>query len=125
MTLLVCVVCGVSCDARTHAHRIRNLRREQLLVTGAYMSMSTSSADAPMHVHFSPQVRSPSLRPEGSSPYTTVGEWDQLRLAQELHVAVEETRRLGKHVMAHAHSAEGIKQAVRHAPPLTGVTFSL
>ncbi|ELR24055.1 amidohydrolase [Acanthamoeba castellanii str. Neff] len=58
----------------------------KLLVTGAYMSMSTSSADAPMHVHFSPQ---------------------------ELHVAVEETRRLGKHVMAHAHSAEGIKQAVR------------
>lgn len=28
-------------------------------------------------------------------------------------MAVEEAGRFGKHVMAHAHSAEGIKQAIR------------
>jgi len=57
----------------------------KLLVTGAYMAMSVRSTDAPLHVHFSPE---------------------------ELKVAVEEARRFGKHVMAHAHSAEGIKEAV-------------
>lgn len=32
--------------------------------------------------------------------------------SEELSVAVSEAERLGRHVMAHAHSAEGIKQAV-------------
>ena len=31
---------------------------------------------------------------------------------KELRVAVEEANRLGRHVMAHAHSAEGIKRAI-------------
>jgi imidazolonepropionase-like amidohydrolase len=45
-----------------------------------------SAKDDPQHVHFS---------------------------TEELQVAVNEAKRLGRHVCAHAHATEGIKQALR------------
>mmetsp|Transcript_20613 Transcript_20613/g.29587 ORF Transcript_20613/g.29587 Transcript_20613/m.29587 type:complete len:426 (-) Transcript_20613:15-1292(-) len=56
----------------------------KILATGAFMSASTGPKDSPENTHFSPA---------------------------ELTACVQEARRRQVHVMAHAHGADGIKQA--------------
>ena len=73
------------------ADEVRRAVREEIKYGGDWIKLMVTGAfmsagDNPQNVHFSPE---------------------------ELEVAVAEATRLGVPVMAHAHSAEGIKQAVR------------